>query len=92
MSGEGLPSCDFQPPSCGCCGSDCRNDGDGFICEDCGLSFGHDDSSPGEYLDDSKEPCGKSCGNSWHPTLGLSCTACKLPEGHTSDCWTDCKL
>jgi hypothetical protein len=93
MTVEELPGCIVQYPACGCCGADTRNDGDGFYCEECGLSFGDGrEDVPGEFLDEEEQACGKPCDNSWHPTLGLTCGPCKLPASHTSGCWTGCKL
>ncbi|UXE05419.1 hypothetical protein SEA_RENNA12_68 [Arthrobacter phage Renna12] len=88
-----LPSCIVQSPACGACGSDTEHDGDSFVCFDCGLNYGEGrEDEPATFLDEELPACGKACDNSWHPTLGLTCGECKLPEGHKSDCWTDCKL
>jgi len=88
-----LPSCRVQNPSCGACGSETRFDGDSFLCEGCGLNYldGEDFTTP-EFIEDVSA-CGVACSNFWHgpSQLDLACSPCELPQGHASDCWTDCK-
>ncbi|QGZ16954.1 hypothetical protein SEA_LITTLETOKYO_62 [Arthrobacter phage LittleTokyo] len=90
MSRE-LPGYCIEYPTCGACGGATEHDGDSFYCDDCGLTFGRDESDPAEFRDEDAEVCGKACDNSWHPTLGLVCYPCMLPALHRSDCWTGCE-
>ena len=89
-----LPSCAVQYPSCGACGIDTSHDGDSFYCEDCDLDYGNgDDGNEASFRDEEQPPCAKPCDNTWHRSkhFDLACEPCKLPEGHRSMCWTDCK-
>lgn len=93
-----LPVCSIQYPTCGACGGETEWDCDGICCKPCGLYYGKgEDQTEAEFLDETDEPCGKPCDNYWHGDEKITskyryeCTACKLPEGHTSDHWSDCK-
>lgn len=92
-----LPAAEHQAPSCGACGAETRCDEPGYFqCDDCGLMF-DGVYLIASYLDPEADPCGKPCTNSWHrPNAiqsgkGFECVPCALPDGHTSDCWHDCK-
>ena len=86
-----LPRCEVQHPACGACWSETDFDGDIFACYLCGLNYGDgEDNTEAEFLEDVTA-CGVECSNGWHKTLGLACEPCKLPKGHESMCWTDCK-
>jgi hypothetical protein len=88
-----LPTCKVQNPACGACGMDTDFDGDSFACYDCGLNyFEGDDYTEAEFLEEVSA-CGVECSNGWHktPSFDLACEPCKLPKGHKSMCWTDCK-
>lgn len=94
---SGLPDAEAQSPACGCChGETVAYDSDGFTCEDCQLWFDADDLSA-SFLDDRIDPCGAPCENFWHNDhkiqqgVGYDCGTCKLPTGHTSMHWTDCR-
>lgn len=92
MSGEELPFCTVQHPMCGACEMDTDHDGESFYCEDCGLDYGDgDDYTPATFRDADRDPCGKACANPWHKSFGMLCETCKLPQGHASMCWTNCK-
>lgn len=92
-----LPDAEPQPPACGCCGgdTDCY-DVDDYRCDDCGLSYDRD--MVASYADDTAQPCAKACDNTWHspgvlhPAYAYRCGTCALPAGHTSDCWTGCRV
>ena len=88
-----LPICKAQHPSCGSCGAETSFDGDYFICYDCGLNYlDGDDHTQAEFLEEVSA-CAVECSNPWHkhPSFDLACEPCKLPKGHASMCWTNCK-
>lgn len=93
---DSLPTCSVQYPRCGSCGGETTWD-DVILCEPCGLSYGDgEDGTEAEFTDDTEEPCGKPCDNHWHSPEKIrtgwryECHPCRLPDGHTSDCWTNC--
>lgn len=89
-----LPAASWQDPACGACGSDTYHDGDGYVCEPCGLWFDQGDDLAPDYLDEEAEPCGEPCSNTWHGsrTLGpYDCKPCHLPAGHESLHHTPCE-
>lgn len=88
-----LPVCKIQHPSCGACGSETSFDGDMFVCYDCGLSYGDGEDYTEAYFLEDVAACGVACSNPWHKhqSFDLACEPCKLPKGHASMCWTDCK-
>lgn len=96
---RGLPYCTTQNPACGACGLDTTLDDDRFICDECGLNYGAGDGyGRAEFLNEEAQVCGAACSNDWHGDgkirreWSYNCHPCRLPEGHTSDHWTDCDL
>lgn len=94
-----LPTCTVQYPTCGACHGETTHNGDGLECEPCGLYYGDgEDGTQAEYMDEEADPCSKPCDNHWHGLgrirdgYGYHCGTCQLPEGHTSDCYTNCKI
>jgi len=92
-----LPSCSYNYPSCGSCYGDLRYEDTSFYCEECQLDYGDgDDETQATFIDPEAKPCGKPCSNYWHGDhklgkgYGYECGKCELPEGHTSECWTQC--
>jgi hypothetical protein len=91
-----LPCAVQQDPACGACGRETVDNGDGFTCVDCQLSFDTYDLSP-SFLDPEAAPCGAPCDNSWHSDhrirqgLRFDCGTCQLPAGHKSFHWTGCQ-
>lgn len=96
MPHPALPPAEWQYPTCGACYADTDTDGDDYYtCYPCGLTFSTSDLTA-EYLDDTAEPCGHPCDNTWHATGAIKpgwtylCTTCQLPAGHRSRHWTNC--
>ena len=90
-----LPDAVPKSPSCGACGAETSWD-DGPVCYECQLVF-DPTTMEAEFLDADAVACRTPCGNYWHddnkirPGWGYQCSTCQLPEGHTSDHWTDCE-
>lgn len=96
-----LPNAEPRHPSCGACQSETDYNGDGFVCHDCQLVF-DSETLEARFLDESAEPCGTPCDNTWHGDhmirrgYGFRCHPCQLPKGHNKsddwDHWTGCEL
>lgn len=91
-----LPSCSVTYPTCGACYEETAHDGDDFYCGPCGLTYGDGGENEAEFIEPQDDPCARPCTNPHHEAhniranLSFNCEPCKLPAGHTSDCWTDC--
>lgn len=94
---SGLPNAVQQSPACGACNGDTEDQGDRWVCHDCGLSF-DETTLEAAFQDPDETPCGAACDNPWHKpgrihrTMSYECRPCALPTGHVSLHWNGCTV
>lgn len=94
---QSLPSFAYRNPTCGHCYSELEDEGDGYQCHRCNVWWSYDasDDTPGVFIEEDAEPCGKTDSPEYTPTtfhsngydyVPSALAPCLLPEGHTSSC------
>lgn len=74
------PPAEHRYPECGVCGEETTGDGDGYDCDDCGVSYSNDGSFS-QWHDDEAEQC-EARAVYFHPQAHRPPRRCLLNDGH----------